>query len=47
MNPKKEFKLVEVKKKDVLVLGYFNEKPFTGELRFKKNQTAEFLFKDA
>ncbi len=38
----KEFKLVDVKKENILVLGYFTEKPFIRELNFKKSQIAEF-----
>jgi hypothetical protein len=42
----KEFKLVAIRKENILVLGYFTEKPFARELSFKKNEIAELLFKD-
>lgn len=42
----KNFKLLEIDKESILVLAFINIKPYEQEIRFKKGDIAELLFKD-
>ncbi len=41
-----KFKLLEISEKDILVLAYFNMKPFTEKMSFERKDIAQLLFKD-